>query len=50
MLPTTSRPPGARCLLVGTGRIPVADLATLGPDAVLPDLADTDKLVELLAS
>ncbi|MDA8070318.1 MAG: HAD hydrolase-like protein [Actinomycetota bacterium] len=45
-----ARAAGARCLLVGTGRIPVADLAALGPDAVLPDLADTDALVELLAS
>jgi phosphoglycolate phosphatase-like HAD superfamily hydrolase len=39
---------GARCLLVATGRYPVDELARLGPDAVLEDLADTAAVVKLL--
>jgi phosphoglycolate phosphatase len=43
-----ARAGGARCLLVGTGRVDVSELAGLGPDAVLPDLADTDTVATLL--
>lgn len=39
---------GAHCLLVGTGRTSVADLAALGPDVVLPDLSDVDRVVDKL--
>jgi len=39
-----------RCVLVGTGRIPLADLVDLGADAVLPDLSDVDSVVALLLS
>jgi phosphoglycolate phosphatase len=44
-----ARAGGARCLLVGTGRVPVSELEALGPDAVLPDLADIDAVVALLS-
>ena len=43
-----ARAGGARCLLVGTGRVETSELAGLGPDAVLPDLADTDTVAALL--
>lgn len=43
-----ARAGGARCLLVGTGRIPLADLEAAGADVVLPDLADADRVVALL--
>jgi phosphoglycolate phosphatase len=43
-----ARVAGARCLLVATGRYRLAELAALGPDAVLEDLADTEAVVELL--
>jgi phosphoglycolate phosphatase-like HAD superfamily hydrolase len=39
---------GVRCLLVGTGRIPMEDLEGIGADAVLPDLSDVDAVVRLL--
>jgi phosphoglycolate phosphatase len=39
---------GARCLLVATGRIPVADLEGLGADAVLDDLSDLPHVCSLL--
>jgi phosphoglycolate phosphatase len=39
---------GVRCILVGTGRIPLSELEGLGADAVLPDLSDTDAVLELL--
>ena len=44
-----ARAGGARCLLVGTGRVDTSELAGLGADAVLPDLADTETVVALLA-
>jgi phosphoglycolate phosphatase len=43
-----ARAAGARCLLVGTGRFSLSELAALGPDAVLDDLADTEAVVQLL--
>jgi phosphoglycolate phosphatase len=43
-----ARAAGVRCLLVGTGRYGAAELAALGPDAVLDDLVDTDAVVKLL--
>ena len=39
---------GARVLAVASGRHSVQDLESLGPDAVLPALSDTLKVVELL--
>ncbi len=45
-----ARAAGARCLLVATGRAPLEDLAALGPDAVLADLADTAAVVAILRS
>jgi phosphoglycolate phosphatase len=44
-----ARAAGARCLLVGTGRVPVNELAQLGPDAVAADLSHVEAVVELLA-
>lgn len=43
-----ARAGGARCLLVGTGRIPVEDLEACGPEAVLPDLSGVDAVMDLL--
>ncbi|HET6917422.1 MAG TPA: HAD family hydrolase [Acidimicrobiales bacterium] len=43
-----ARAAGARCLLVGTGRYTATELAALGADAVLDDLADTARVVEIL--
>ncbi|MDQ1397994.1 MAG: hypothetical protein QOG64_3253, partial [Acidimicrobiaceae bacterium] len=40
---------GARCVLVGTGHVPIEALRDIGADAVLEDLTDVDALVELLA-
>lgn len=45
-----ARAAGVRCLLVGTGRLATAELAALGPDAVLDDLSDTDAVVEVLTA
>jgi phosphoglycolate phosphatase-like HAD superfamily hydrolase len=45
-----ARAGGARCLLVGTGRSPASELAQLGADAVLDDLAEVDHVVELLTT
>jgi len=45
-----ARASGARCLLVGTGGAAIGELEALGPDAVLPDLADADHAVGLLLS
>lgn len=42
-----ARAGGARCLLVATGRYGTEELGKLGADAVLPDLTDTDAVVEL---
>jgi phosphoglycolate phosphatase-like HAD superfamily hydrolase len=45
-----ARAGGARCLLVATGHYAMDRLVEAGPDAVLPDLADTDAVVDLLTS
>lgn len=45
-----ARAGGARCVLVATGRYGLGELATLGADAVVADLSDTDALVELLVT
>ena len=39
---------GARCLLVGTGRFAVQELEGLGAEAVLGDLTDTPRVLEIL--
>jgi phosphoglycolate phosphatase len=44
-----ARAGGARCLLVATGRYGVEDLRGVGADDVLPDLADADRVVRVLA-
>lgn len=41
---------GAHCLLVGTGAWPAADLAGLGADEVLDDLADKARVLRILLS
>ena len=42
---------GARCVAVATGRFhTAAELAALDPDAVLPDLTDTDAFMRALDS
>ncbi len=38
---------GVRCLLVATGTFTVEHLETVGADAVLPDLSDTGRVLEL---
>jgi phosphoglycolate phosphatase len=43
-----ARAGGARCLLVATGRIALAELDGIGADAVLPDLSATERVVRLL--
>jgi phosphoglycolate phosphatase len=43
-----ARAAGARCLLVGTGRASTDELASLGADAVMDDLSDTETVVKLL--
>lgn len=45
-----ARAGGVRCLLVATGGFGLDELSSLGADAVLPDLTDTEAVVELLAS
>lgn len=45
-----ARAGGARCLLVGTGRPPLAELEAAGADAVLADLSDVDAVLALLRS
>jgi phosphoglycolate phosphatase len=40
----------ARCLLVATGSTPLAELAALGPDAVMADLTDVDAVFNLLTA
>ena len=45
-----ARAGGANCLLVATGRIPFDELAAAGPDALLPDLSDVDRVVTILLS
>jgi phosphoglycolate phosphatase-like HAD superfamily hydrolase len=43
-----ARVAGARCLLVATGRYSMKQLAALGADAVLADLADAPAVANLL--
>ncbi|MDP9342380.1 MAG: haloacid dehalogenase-like hydrolase [Actinomycetota bacterium] len=43
-----ARAGGARCLLVATGRIPIDELSGIGADAVLPDLADVEAVLDLV--
>lgn len=45
-----ARAAGASCLLVATGRYRLDELADLGADAVLADLSDTARVVELLTA
>jgi phosphoglycolate phosphatase len=42
-----ARAVGVRCALVATGRLTLGELAALGADIVLPDLADPRPLLEL---
>jgi phosphoglycolate phosphatase len=41
---------GAHCVLVATGRYSMQELAPLGADAVVPDLAHTDEIRRLLSA
>ena len=41
---------GVRCLLVGTGQIPIAELRSLGADVVLADLTNTEQVIEILTA
>jgi phosphoglycolate phosphatase-like HAD superfamily hydrolase len=43
-----ARAAGARCLLVATGRFTMDELSGIGADAVLSDLRDEDRVVEVL--
>jgi phosphoglycolate phosphatase len=43
-----ARAGGARCVLVATGRMPLAELASLGADAALADLSDVQAVLDLL--
>jgi phosphoglycolate phosphatase-like HAD superfamily hydrolase len=43
-----ARAGGVRCLLVGTGRIPFSELSSLDADAALPDLSDTEAVLNVL--
>lgn len=43
-----ARVSGTRCLLVATGRTPLADLKSLGADVVLVDLSDVRAVISLL--
>lgn len=45
-----ARAAGVRCLLVGTGQIPTAQLITLDADVVLPDLTNTHHVVQILTA
>lgn len=45
-----ARAGGARCLLVGTGGVSVAELGKLDADEVLDDLSDVDRVVKILSS
>lgn len=45
-----ARAGAAHCLLVGTGRFSVDELAGLGADAVLGDLSDAASVIEILTS
>jgi len=43
-----ARSAGVRCLLVGTGQIPIVELRSLDPDVVLADLTNTDQVIQIL--
>lgn len=43
-----ARAAGVRCLLVGTGQIPMHDLLSLDADVVLSDLTNTGEVVQIL--
>jgi phosphoglycolate phosphatase-like HAD superfamily hydrolase len=43
-----ARENGMKCVLVGTGRYPIEELAFLEPDGCLPDLTDTRAVVDML--
>lgn len=43
-----ARAAGVRCLLVGTGQIPMSELDPLGADVMLEDLTNTDEVVQIL--
>lgn len=43
-----ARAAGVRCLLVGTGQIPITELRTLEADALLADLTNTDEVLQIL--
>ncbi len=43
-----ARAAGVRCLLVGTGQIPMSELRSLAADVVLADLTNTDEVVKIL--
>jgi phosphoglycolate phosphatase-like HAD superfamily hydrolase len=45
-----ARAAGVRCLLVATGGYPLSDIVAAGADAVMEDLSDTARVVELLTS
>ena len=45
-----ARAAGVRCLLVATGNVPMDEIADIGADRVLADLADTDEVCALLLS
>ncbi len=44
-----ARANGMKCVLVGTGRLPIEDLEYSKPDATLADLADTEAVIDLLS-
>jgi phosphoglycolate phosphatase len=43
-----ARAAGVRCLLVGTGQIPIVELRSLDADDVLVDLTNTDQVISIL--
>ena len=43
-----ARAAGVRCLLVGTGQIPIAELRSLDADDLLADLTNTDQVIQIL--
>ena len=45
-----ARAAGVRCLLVATGNVPMDEIADIGADRVLADLANTDEVCALLLS
>jgi len=45
-----ARAAGVRCLLVGTGQVPISELLSLDADAVLEDLTATEQVVEILTN